>query len=251
MKNTTFAGDQKVGRSLLSVFESYILSKWVAKIPPQVETYHLTLLTIVWSLGVILFSYLAKDHIAWMWATSIMIILQYVTDLFDGAVGRYRNTGLIKWGFYMDHFLDYMFLGAILTGYSFLVDNNFIYLLFFTITIVGGYMVNSFLQFSVTNEFKISYLFIGPTEIRLLFVIINTLLIIFGKTHLGGILPFVLVFCLIGLIVIVYHTQQQIWKIDMMNKSDQKKILLPPSVLNFMYYLRNKLRKGIYSLRRK
>jgi phosphatidylglycerophosphate synthase len=31
-----------------------------------------------------------------------VIVFQYITDLLDGEIGRKRNTGLIKWGFYMD-----------------------------------------------------------------------------------------------------------------------------------------------------
>jgi phosphatidylglycerophosphate synthase len=213
-----FAGDKKVGKSLLYDVEHKLIDAFVAKIPPWLETYHLTLLTIPWSLLIILFSYLARQEIAWLWGCSLVIILQYVTDLFDGAVGRLRKTGLIKWGFYMDHFLDYIFLCSTLTGYSFLVDDHFKYLLFFTLTVVGAYMVHSYLSFAVTNEFRISYLKIGPTEVRLLFIVINTLLVIFGKTYLGGTLPFILAFSLVGLCVVVYYDQRRIWMLDIETK---------------------------------
>ena len=39
-----------------------------------------------------------------------MIVLHYFTDHFDGKLGKYRDTGLRKWGFYMDHLFDYGFL---------------------------------------------------------------------------------------------------------------------------------------------
>ncbi|NTU73613.1 hypothetical protein HGB07_05620, partial [Candidatus Roizmanbacteria bacterium] len=186
MSKQTFHGDKKVGTSLFVHMERWLVEKYTPLIPPWLETYHLTLLTLIWSTAIILFSYLAKTNIHWLWAVSIMIVLQYLSDLFDGAVGRYRKTGLIKWGYYMDHFLDYIFLCSILIGYSFLVDDHYKYLLFFTLTVLGAFMVNSFLMFGVTNEFKITYLKIGPTEVRLLFIVINTLLVIFGKTNMGG-----------------------------------------------------------------
>ena len=79
-------------------------------------------------------------------------------------------------------------------------------------------MANSFLAFAASNEFKIAYMGIGPTEIRILFILINTLLIIFGKTYMAGALPYVLLFSLLGLIVVTYKTQNYIWNIDMKNK---------------------------------
>ncbi len=84
-------------------------------------------------------------------------------------------------------------------------------------------MVNSYLAFGATNEFKIAYLKIGPTEMRLLFIIINTLLIVFHKTYLVGFLPFVLLFASAGLGVAVYTTQKEIWAKDMEVKATQTK----------------------------
>lgn len=214
-----FAGDKKVGVSLLGNLEKKFIQKYVGRVPKFLETYHLTLLTISWCVGIIVFSYLAQWNIYWMWFTSLMIILQYLTDAFDGAVGRLRNTGLIKWGYYMDHFLDYIFLCSILIGYSFLFNDEY-NSLFFVLAIFGAFMVNSYLSFASTNEFKIEYLRVGPTEIRLLFIFINTMIIIVGNTHLRWSLPWVLVFSLCGLCLVVYKTQKYIWKKDMELKNN-------------------------------
>jgi len=106
----SFGGDRKVGQSLLTPAESRLKNWLVPKIPASIETWHLTFTTILWSAGAVLFGYLAASSRQWVWMISLMIVLQYLTDLADGEVGRRRNTGLIKWGFYMDHFLDYVFL---------------------------------------------------------------------------------------------------------------------------------------------
>src|SRR3989338_10030504 len=146
-----------------------------------------------------------------MWGTSLMIVSQYLTDLMDGAVGRHRGTGLVKWGDYMDHFLDFVFLCAILIGYSFIVPDDFRMMLFFVLAICSGYMVNSYLAFAATDQFQITYLHIGPSEIRLLFVLINTLLIVFGKIYMAQALPFALGLSFVGLVVVVVKTQRHIW----------------------------------------
>jgi phosphatidylglycerophosphate synthase len=210
-----FGGNAKVGQSVLHTLEKRAVDWAVPRVPASISTVHLTLATIPISLGIILVSWFAKDDFRWLWSVSILIFLQWVTDSLDGAVGRYRNTGLIKWGYYMDHFLDYIFLCSILIGYSLMLPDSYKYLQFFLLAIFGAFMVNSFLAFAASNKFRISYLGIGPTEVRLMFIAVNTLLIFLGKTHLAGALPYVLVASVFGLCVVVYRTQKELWQIDM------------------------------------
>ncbi|MBN1782294.1 CDP-alcohol phosphatidyltransferase family protein [bacterium] len=213
-----FAGDRKEGKSLLAPAEE-VLKKWLLPlVPRKVETYHLTLSTLGWCFGVILFSFLARYDIRWMWAVSLMIFLQYITDLLDGAIGRKRGTGLVKWGYYMDHFLDYLFLCTMLIGYAFLLPDHYKVLVFFVLALFGAFMVNSFLAFAATNAFRIAYWGIGPTEVRLLFILVNALLVMFGKIYLLKSLPYVLTCAAFGLFVTVLQTQKLIWSLDMKGK---------------------------------
>lgn len=147
-----------------------------------------------------------------------MIIGQYLTDLFDGAVGRMRNTGLIKWGYYMDHFLDYVFLCSLLIAYFFIVPEHFVYLSFAMLALYGAFMVSSFLAFATTNAFRIAVFGVGPTEIRLAFIVVNTLIIVFGSTNMSELLPYVLGISFVALLIVVYKTQKEIWKMDMERK---------------------------------
>ena len=219
MQNSGFHGDKKKAPdSIFFKYEKRLVNKYVDNVPKWLETYHLTYMTLLWSLLIVLFGALASKNLHWLWLVSLMIVFQYITDLFDGAVGRYRNTGLIRWGYYMDHFLDYIFLCSILIAYSFILPDRFDYMLFFVLAMFGGFMVNAYLAFGATNEFRIHYLRIGPTEIRLLFIVINTLLILFGKTYMAMALPYVLVFSVLGLLYVVYKTQKEIWAVDMQNK---------------------------------
>lgn len=218
MVEAKFAGDKKKGESFLAPVEKEFVKNYLHKVPPYIETYHLTLMTIVWSLMIILFGYLAQKNIGWLWLMSIMIFFQYITDLFDGAIGRERKTGLIKWGYYMDHLLDYIFLCAILIAYFFILSEKGKVELLFIFALFGAFMVNAFLAFAATNEFQITQFKIGPTEIRILFILLNTALIIFGKDFLENSLPYALFISLVLLVIVVYKTQSKIWEIDMKDK---------------------------------
>lgn len=219
------AMDTKEGKWLLINWEDKLKHTLIPFVPKKIETHHLTLTTILWSALIILFSWFARGNIHWLWAVSTMIFFQYITDLLDGEIGRQRNTGLIKWGFYMDHFLDYVFLCAIIIGYAILLPAGYYLELLFIFSLFTAFMVNSFLSFGATNKFKISYLGFGPTEVRLLFIIINALIIIFGKTYLAFALPYVLILALLGLVFVVYRSQKIIWALDMEIKNSGKKEL--------------------------
>ena len=222
MKKEKFGGASKLGGSILHPLEKKIVPIVVPHIPKSIETYHLTLTTILWSAMILVFSWLARTNIHWLWGVSVMILFQYITDLLDGAVGRYRDTGLVKWGFYMDHFLDYIFLASLIIGYAFIFPEGYNYSLMFVFMLFAGFMVHSYLGFAASNQFKISYLGIGPTEVRLIFIIINTLLIFLGRTYMAVTLPYILGFAFLGLCVVSFRTQMYLWKIDMDEKKRRK-----------------------------
>lgn len=210
-----FGGADKVGHSILSKPENSLKAWAVPRIPRNIETYHLTLLTLLWSLFNVILGFYAKGNLQVLWLVSILILFQYLTDLFDGELGRQRNTGLIKWGFYMDHFLDYIFLcSLVFVGY--MISPVGLEIWYFALVIIlGGFMVNSFLSFGATNEFQIYYYGIGPTETRIVFILINTFIIFFGTNRFDILLPTVVLLCLLGLIINTYQTQKRLWQLDM------------------------------------
>lgn len=214
----SFGGDKKVGSSLLSGPENRLKNWAVPKIPPAIETYHLTLTTLIWSLINVVLAFFAPGNLSLLWLVSLMIVFQYLTDLFDGELGRQRDTGLVKWGFYMDHFLDYIFLcSLVFVGY--IISPAGLEIWYFgLVVILGGYMVNSFLAFGATNEFQIYYYGIGPTETRVVFILINSYIIFFGTVHFKILLPVVVILCLAGLIINTYQIQKKLYRYDMMTK---------------------------------
>jgi phosphatidylglycerophosphate synthase len=219
MSKQEFGGDKKLPmRTLLAKYERQFIDKNVSKFPKWIQGYHLTLMTIPLSAGLIIFGYLARGNLHWLWLSSLMLFLQWFTDSFDGALGRFRDTGIPKWGFFMDHFLDFVFMCSLFIGYSFLAEGLNRQIVYLLILVFGCFMMNSYLSFGATNEFKITYLWAGPTEIRIWFVVLNCLMIKFGTGFVEKILVYILVLSVVFLCVVVYRTQKYIWNIDMQNK---------------------------------
>src|SRR5258707_1654053 len=153
-----FAGATKTNTSFLTPLERRLAPRVLPKIPAWLETYHLTMLTVLWSSLILIFSYLAARDLRWLWMVSVMIFLQYVTDHYDGKVGKYRNTGLVRWGYYMDHLLDYLFLCSIIIGYAFILPEKSRYQILILLAIFARYAVSTCLCFSTTRKFIYSLL---------------------------------------------------------------------------------------------
>lgn len=213
-----FKGDRKKGGGILWNVERKLIVALAPYVPKFIETYHLTVATILWSGLIVLFSLLARGNIHWLWAVSGCILLQYLSDCLDGEIGRERNTGLIKWGYFMDHFLDYVFLCSVLIGYALLLPQKYEILLILSLVLFSAFMVNSYLLFAATNEFKIGYYGIGPTELRVLIIINNVLMVFLGPTYIMPALPYILGLGTLFLIHTVYWSHKIIWKIDMDSK---------------------------------
>jgi archaetidylinositol phosphate synthase len=215
-----FAGATKSNSSFLTPLERRLAVRVLPRIPSWLETYHLTMLTLVWSGFILYFSYLAARDLRWLWGVSAMIALQYLTDHYDGKIGKYRGTGLVRWGYYMDHLLDYFFLGSVIIGYSFILPERSRFQVLILLAIVTGYQVSTFLAFASMDKFKISYLKFGPTEFRLALIVINGLLVQFGTRQMVNGLKYVNIGAAIGLALMIYRTHKAIWALDMKHKQE-------------------------------
>jgi len=237
MKETTtqpkaqeFRGDKKELVHFLAPYEKVFIDTVLPYISLKVSTVHLTLMTILWSGGIVISGYLARSDMRWLCLFSVCIFLQYVTDMLDGAVGRARNTGLIKWGFYMDHFLDYVFLSSIVIGYSFLLPASYLLWTMLCLFFSAGFMVHTLMDFAITNHFKISFSYFGVSEARFVLIIFNIILIIFGRDILIQVFPFFVGALFIGLCTTVYISQKSYAHIDAIRQGTNEQPLIPSQI---------------------
>ena len=191
------------GYCLMYPFEKAFKNYLVPKISPYTETYYLTYLTLLWSALIIISGLLANKNSLWLLAFSVLIILQYFTDMLDGAVGRYKDTGLVKWGYYADHFLDYIFACSIIFGYHLYLQGSANYNPLYILIISSGK--------------------IGPSEARMLVVLFNISLILFGNSWIIFILPYIAIAEALALITVTIRLQKELWQIDMKLKEELKK----------------------------
>ena len=211
----TFAGDKKTGQSILGPIERRFIDWAVPKVPAPIKSHHLTALTVAWSAGTVLFGWLATDDLIWLHGISAMVFGQWLTDSLDGSLGKHRKQGLVKWGFYMDHLLDLVFAGAIVIAYSFLVTAEWLEFLFLLLLLITcATMAVSFLSFAATNQFQIAYYGIGPTEIRIGYIALNTFVWLVGTEIFSWGVPVIVALNALAFLVMAVQTSRNLWAID-------------------------------------
>ena len=216
---------KKAEYSILYKYEQKFRAFVIPKIPKFIETYHLTYLTGFFAILLFFWAYTPVNKNLIPLTISIFVLLQWATDLLDGGLGRYRNTGLVKWGFYADHFLDFIFLVSIFFAYHFylirMADYNLLFLLLFVFSSVG-LMISSHLYFGTTQKFFTSFKKIGTSEARAVLILFNIVLMFTGKNLFITILPYLSVVSIFALFFSFYKSQRDLWKMDMALKKREK-----------------------------
>lgn len=155
--------------------------QWLAARMPQWMTPDM--LTAIGTLGafVIFFGYvLSHSHRAYLWLASFGFLINWFGDSLDGTLARYRKTERPKYGYFVDHTVDSFNEMIIILGLGLSLYMRFE----IAAMILIGYLLMSifvFISTSVTGEFRISYGMLGPTEVRVIAIALNTLIFFFGN----------------------------------------------------------------------
>ncbi len=192
---------ERTGGYALARFEARILPKLAAALPSRVMPDHLTFLGLLASTCIGVAYLLSNQDLAWLWAASGFLVIQWYGDSLDGTLARYRRIERPRYGFYLDHLTDAYSTLVIGLGLGF----SPVMLLSVGLAIAIAYLllsVNVYLETHVFGTFTLGHGTIGPTETRLILIALNTLAATLGPLpfELYGI-PFT-VFDVFGLVVV-------------------------------------------------
>jgi phosphatidylglycerophosphate synthase len=114
-----------------------------------------------------------------LWLASLGFVINWFGDSLDGTLARYRKIERPLYGFFVDHTIDAVSVTVIILGLGLTpyVSFNIACLALIAYLLL---CVLVFLRTSVIGEFKISYSKLGPTEIRVILILLN------GSMYFGG-----------------------------------------------------------------
>jgi phosphatidylglycerophosphate synthase len=122
---------------------------------------------------------LSNISAGFLWLASLGFIINWFGDSMDGTLARYRRTERPLYGYFVDHTTDVVcqmliLLGLGLTPY---VSFNVACLALIAYLLLSALV---YLRTYVAGEFKISYGGWGPTESRVVAVLLNTVIYFWG-----------------------------------------------------------------------
>lgn len=166
----------RIQTSLLNAVEKKVLVYLAGKMPKWVTS---DMLTFVGFLGSVIMATgyaLSNLNLQWLWLASFGLVVNWFGDSLDGTLARVRGTQRKIYGFYIDHNVDVvnetiMFLGV---GMSPMVNLSVAML-----CLVAYFMISIYVYINchLKGEMRLTYGGLGPTEFRLVLIIINTLFI--------------------------------------------------------------------------
>jgi archaetidylinositol phosphate synthase len=158
--------------------------QWLAAHSPAWVTPDLMTVTGIAGGLVITLGYgLSLFHPAFLWLATFGFIINWIGDSLDGTLARYRHIERPKYGFFIDHVADVLteiiiILGLGLTPYIKFSVASMCCIAYIAMSVLV------YVRMNVMGEFKISYGKLGPTEVRLLAILLNIAM------YFGGLFTF-------------------------------------------------------------
>jgi len=175
--------DKRTNDILLGPLERPALAFFAKHMPKWVNSDMLTVLGLLGSvLAAVSYAMVGRGEVKgnpWLWIASLGFVINWFGDSLDGTLARYRNMSRPNYGYYTDHAIDgltalLVFSGIGLSGIA-RFDVSLIALCGWLLL-----MLQVYLKTHATGVFEMTSIKIGPTEMRLAIITLNTIVFFLG-----------------------------------------------------------------------
>ena len=158
---------KRIQTSVLNGLEKKVLTAIAKRMPRKVTSDTLTLIGMLGAVITFAGFVLSNLSLKYLWIVIVGMFVNWYGDSLDGTVARVRKTQRPIYGYFLDHNVDVFnetlfFVGAGLSPIISLPTALFALSGYFAISIY------TYICQVVTNEFRLTYGKLGPTEFRLL-----------------------------------------------------------------------------------
>jgi phosphatidylglycerophosphate synthase len=213
----------RIQENVLAVSERKLLNWLCARMPRWVTPDLLTGTGVLGAVAIFAGYALSTYGAGWLWLAIAGYVMQWFGDSMDGSLARFRKIERPRFGFFIDHSCDGLTLLLILSGIGLSPYVSFD----IAMVTLAGYLllsIHAFLATHVLGEMRLSYLSLGPTELR--FVLIGITFVMMGMgydrdwfTHVSG---FDLTFAGAGALMIVLFIIQTLKTAKQLSAEDRR-----------------------------
>lgn len=215
IRKSSYDGTKNRIESLFSPVNHEIVNQNIKHVPHWIETYHLTGLTYIWVIIILIGGILSQYSLLAVWLCLLALVGHIISDAFDGALGRYRKTGLVKWGYYVDHFGDYLLSCSIIVSFRLIEHDLNEYIIMFLIIVITGFFVHSLLSTVTLNRYTLTFFkLFSPLEGQMVYLVVYAAVLLLGRHILLYIIPFIGLVASIALTYLVGITVNKLWVME-------------------------------------
>ena len=166
----------RIQTSLINDLERKALVAMARRMPRWVNSDMLTFFGVFGALVVMAGYTLTHYDYRWLWLASLGLVFNWFGDSLDGSLARVRHTQRPTYGFFLDHNMDGITITLMCVGAGLSPFLN-LYLAMAVLVVYLLLSVYVYISAHLKGEFKLTYAKLGPTEFRLIVIVINTLFI--------------------------------------------------------------------------
>jgi phosphatidylglycerophosphate synthase len=169
---------QRSNNGWLASWEKSTLRALATRIPPWVTPDILTAAGFAGSVITFTGYALSGWNPAWLWIASIGLVVNWFGDSLDGTLARFRGIERPRYGYFLDNSIDLVtqFLLAGGIGISGFIRWDLCFLAFSVFLMMS---VLTLLRANISGVFQLSYGGVGPTEMRMMFILLNAVMFFF------------------------------------------------------------------------
>lgn len=195
----------RIQTNILARGERAILNWLCARMPRFVTPDRLTALGVAGA-AIVFAGYVgSRFNPAFFWLATFGFLVHWFGDSLDGSLARFRRIERPRYGYFLDHTVDALCNLVILAGLGF---SAYIRLDIALFVLIGYFLLCMyvFLYNHVSGSFQLSFLALGPTELRVGLILINFWMYMSGPSKIAILgqtfSAYDLVFCLVGVVFV-------------------------------------------------
>jgi phosphatidylglycerophosphate synthase len=165
--------------NVLATAERYLLFRLCGLLPRWMRPDHLTSIGMLGSVAIFAGYAGSNFGTGWLLLSLAGYFIQWFGDSLDGSLARFRQIERPSYGYFLDHSCDGMTTFLILAGIG---VSPYVRM---DVALLGlaGYLllsVHAFLCARVLGELKLTYAAAGPTELRLMLIVLTVAMMLLG-----------------------------------------------------------------------
>jgi phosphatidylglycerophosphate synthase len=152
--------------------ERRLLRAIARRVPNALSSDHFTALGVLGATAAGIAYAVSAAHVWWLWVATAALVMNWLGDSLDGTLARVRHTERPRYGYYLDHLVDAYATAVIGIGLGLSP--------FFSLGVALGLVVvylalsiNVYLESAVFGKFRLGYGRFGPTEARLVLILLT------------------------------------------------------------------------------